>query len=161
MFLDTAIHDYDSVRFMSGSEVAEVYATASALVTPERTGEFDIDTAATVLRMTNGVLATVTNSLRTGYGYEAGIEVYGSRGQIVVSGGGSDVRSFSQGVASTPVPQSYGERFGQAYRDELADFVRCIAEDRTPRCTGEDGVRALEIALAATRSQRAGRPVKV
>ena len=75
MFLDTAIHDYDSVRFLSGQEAVEVYATASNLFTTERSGPFEFDTAATVLRLANGALATVTNVLRTGYGYEAGADI--------------------------------------------------------------------------------------
>lgn len=162
MFLDTAIHDFDSVRFLSGSEVVEVFAAASSLVTPERQGPYEIDTSVTVLRLASGALATVTNSLRTGYGYEAGAEVYGARGKLVIAGGGaSGVQRFTEAGVATAFPQTYRERFAQAYRDELADFVRCIAEDRAPRVTGDDGLRALEVALAATRSQQEGRTVRL
>ncbi len=162
LFLDTAIHDFDSVRFLSGEEAVEVYATASTLVTPERHGPYDIDTTVTVLRLASGALASVTNSLRTGYGYEAGAEVLGSKGKIVISDSAEgSVQSYAAGGVTAGYPQSYRERFGAAYRAELADFVRCIVEDGTPRVTGGDGLRALEIALAATRSEREGRPVKL
>jgi myo-inositol 2-dehydrogenase/D-chiro-inositol 1-dehydrogenase len=161
MFLDTAIHDYDSVRFLAGSEVVEVYASASNLVAPERRGPFDIDTAMTVLRLASGALATVTNSLRTGYGYEAGAEVYGSNGKAVIGAEAGGVQRFAGGAMATPLPRTYAERFAAAYREELAAFVRAIVEDSEPRCTGEDGLRALEIALAATRSQREGQPVRL
>ena len=162
MFLDTAIHDFDSVRFLSGSEVVEVFATASSLVAPERQGPYEVDTSVTVLRLASGALATVTNSLRTGYGYEAGAEVYGGRGKLVIAGGdGSGVQCFTEAGAATMYPQTYRERFAQAYRDELAEFVRCIAEDRAPRVTGDDGLRALEVALAATRSQQEGCTVRL
>ena len=82
IYLDTAIHDFDSVRFLAGEEVVDVFATASTLVTTDRHGVYDIDTAAAVLRLSSGALATVTNSLRTAYGYEAGAEVFGSKGKI-------------------------------------------------------------------------------
>jgi len=159
MFLDTAIHDFDSVRFLSGEEVVEVFATASTLVTPDRRGPFDIDTAVTTLRLESGALASVTNSLRTGYGYEAGAEVFGSRGKLVAGAPGPGVRHFADGEARAPYPGTYAERFGRAYRDEIADFVRCVAEGSEPACNGDDGVRALAIALAARRSQREGRAV--
>lgn len=161
MFLDTAIHDFDSVRFLSGSEVVEVFAAASSLVTPERQGPYEVDTGVTVLRLASGALATVTNSLRTGYGYEAGAEVYGPRGKLVIAGDCGGVQHFSGAGVATAFPQTYRDRFAQAYRDELAAFVRCIAEDRAPRVTGDDGLRALEIALAATRSQQEGRTVRL
>ncbi len=161
-FLDTAIHDFDSIRFFSGSEVVEVYAAASTLVTPDRRGPFDIDTFVTVLRLESGALATVTNSLRTAYGYEAGAEVFGSKGKLVIGAShDGSVQAYGRGGVAKAYPQSYRERFGAAYRAELADFVRCIIEDAAPKVVGEDGVRALEIALAATRSQREGQPVRL
>jgi myo-inositol 2-dehydrogenase/D-chiro-inositol 1-dehydrogenase len=161
VFLDTAIHDYDSVRFLSGSEVSEVFAAASTLITKDRSGPFDIDTFVTVLRLESGALASVTNSLRTVYGYEAGAEVFGSTGKSVIAPDGGGVQRFAAGGIAASYPQTYRERFGAAYRAELADFVRCIIDDDAPAVTGEDGVRALEIALAATRSQREGRPVRI
>ena len=161
VFLDTSIHDFDSIRFLADDEVSEVYATASTLVTPERGGAFDLDTVAVVLRLRSGALATVTNSLRTGYGYEAGAEVFGSRGKITVHGAEDGVRHYREGHVAVAHPQTWRERFGEAYRAELADFVRCVAEGRPPSVDGKDGLRALEVALAATQSQREGRPVRL
>jgi myo-inositol 2-dehydrogenase/D-chiro-inositol 1-dehydrogenase len=71
----------------------------------------------------------------------------------------ADVRLYSAGGVSMTYTQTFQERFGAAYRAELADFVRCIVEGNTPEVTGEDGLRALEIGLAATCSQREGRAV--
>jgi len=162
IYLDTAIHDFDSVRFLSDEEVVDVFATASTLVTTDRHGAYDIDTAATVLRLSSGALATVTNSLRTAYGYEAGAEVFGSNGKIVIDGAhATGVQVYREGNVAIAYPQTFQERFGAAYRAELQDFVRCVIEDREPLVTGDDGIRAMEIALAATRSQREGCVVTV
>lgn len=161
VFLDTTIHDIDSVRFLSGEEVVEVFATASQLIAPDRSGPFDIDTVVTVLRLRSGALASVTNSLRTAYGYEAGAEAFGSKGKLVIDGRGEGVRRFGAEGAVDAYPRTYRERFGEAYRAEMEDFVRRVVHGGEPRVTGEDGVRALEVALAATASQREGRPVRV
>ncbi len=161
VFLDTTIHDIDSVRFLSGEEVVEVYAAASQLIAPERNGRWDIDTVVTVLRLRSGALASITNSLRTAYGYEAGAEAFGSKGKIVIDGRGDGVMRFGAEGTVEPYPRTYRERFGAAYRAELEDFVRRVVDGGEPRVTGEDGVRALEVALAATASQREGRPVRL
>ena len=43
----------------------------------------------------------------------------------------------------------------------LSDFVAAIREGREPSITGYDGLKALEVALAAYRSAKAGEPVKL
>jgi len=43
----------------------------------------------------------------------------------------------------------------------IDDFVSAVAEGRPPRSTGEDGLRALEVALAAYASAREGRAVAI
>ena len=154
IYLDTAIHDFDTVRFLSGAEVTDVFATASTLVTTGRTGVYDIDTAATVLRLESGAVASVTNSLRTAYGYEAGAEVFGSKGKIVIGADASGMQMYGERGVAMEYPQTFQQRFAEAYRDEIAAFVRCITDDTEPAVTGEDGIRAMEIALAAQRSHR-------
>ena len=61
---------------------------------------------------------------------------------------------YAGGNVARAYPLTFQQRFGAAYRIELQDFVRCVVADREPSVTGDDGVRAMEIALAATRSQR-------
>src|SRR5438067_786653 len=107
IYLDTAIHDFDSVRFLSGAEVVDVFAIASTLVTTDRHGAYDIDTAATVLRLSSGALATVTNSLRTAYGYEAGAEVFGSKGKIVIDGSEGGLQVYAGGNVARAYPRTF------------------------------------------------------
>ncbi|MDZ4158367.1 MAG: Gfo/Idh/MocA family oxidoreductase, partial [Anaerolineaceae bacterium] len=63
-----------------------------------------------------------------------------------------------QGVVHDTVPY-FMERFGEAYAEEIRDFVRCILEDRLPSVTGEDARAATAIGIAATRSLDEARPV--
>lgn len=160
-FADTAIHDLDSVRFLTGLEASEVFATASTLVLPEG-GEASLDTAVTTLRLENGGLAVITNSRRATYGYEVGIEVLGSKGKVAVAHEQQTLlRRYTAGGMSHDYVGSYWERFGEAFVREIAQFVACVAERRRPEATGEDGRAALELALLAARSYREGRPLSL
>ncbi len=161
-FVDTAIHDYDALRFLTGLEVTDVYATAATLIL-EDTGEQPVkDTSVTSLRMENGALATITNSRRSNYGYDVRIEVSGSKGRLAL---GEErrtaVRTYTSGGVSHDYIGSYWELFEAAYVAELRHFVQCVAEDREPEITGEDGRKALQIALLAERSSQEGRSFSI
>lgn len=58
-------------------------------------------------------------------------------------------------------PDYLVRRFGTAYRTQMVHFVHCLRTGRMPVVGGEDALRAFEIALAAARSAREGRPVEV
>lgn len=85
MFLDMTIHDFDMARFLAGSEVCEVYASATCLVDPAIGEAGDVDTAIITLKFENGALGVIDNSRRAAYGYDQRIEVFGSKGAAVAS----------------------------------------------------------------------------
>src|SRR5262245_33554320 len=85
IFLDMTIHDFDMVRFLSGSEAEEVYAVGDALINPEIARAGDVDTAIVTMRLKNGALATIDNSRKAIYGYDQRVEVFGSAGMVTVS----------------------------------------------------------------------------
>jgi len=159
LFTDTAIHDLDSVRFLTGLEVVEMFATGSTLVLADG-GEGFADTAVITLRLETGALAVITNSLRAAYGYEVSMEVMGERGKIAVGYERQTAvrRLTAEGVRHDHVGW-FLDRFGQAYVAELAHFIDCVAEDREPEVTGADGRAALALALQAERSHRERRPL--
>ena len=161
IFIQITVHDLDSLRFLTGLEVVQVYATASYFGEgPAEEGE--VDTAAVVLRFQTGALATITDSWRTAYGYDVHVEVMGPRGKVQV---GYDrqtaLRHFSaQGVSHDHV-YWYIERFGVAYRREMEHFVDCVARGVAPDVGAADARAAQALAEAAARSLREGHPVDV
>ncbi len=161
IFIQTTIHDLDSLRYLTGLEVVQVYANASYF--GEGPAEEDeMDTAAVVLRFQTGALATITNSRRAAYGYDVQVEVMGPKGKIQV---GYDrqtaVRHFdAQGVHHDHV-YWYIDLFGQAYRREMEHFIECVARGATPDVGGADARAAQALAEAAGRSLREGRPIDV
>ena len=74
------IHDFDMVRFVTGSEVEEVHAMGAVLIDPAIGEAGDVDTAITTLKMANGALAVIENSRQAVYGYDQRVEVFGSKG---------------------------------------------------------------------------------
>ncbi len=161
-FVDTAIHDYDALRFLTGLEVTDVFATAATLILEDPRERPVRDTSITSLRMENGALATITNSRRSTYGYDVRIEVAGSKGKLAL---GEErrtaVRTYTETGVSHDFVGSYWELFEAAYVAELRHFVQCVAQYKAPEVTGEDGLRALQIALLADRSSREGRSLSM
>jgi len=160
LFTDTAVHDLDSVRFLTGLEVVEVFATASTLVLENAVEEGFADTAVITLRLETGALAVISNSLRAAYGYEVSMEVMGERGKIAVGYERQTAvrRLTAEGVRHDHVGW-FLDRFREAYQREMEHFIDCVAEDGEPEVTGADGRAALALALLAARSYRERRPL--
>jgi len=163
MFLDMTIHDFDMVRYLSGSEVEEVQVLGAVLIDPAFEKAGDVDTAVVVMKLASGALAVIENSRQAVYGYDQRIEVLGSKGGIEAPNEvPSQIRlRNAEGVRSENPHYFFLERYRQAYVDELEAFVTCIREDRDPPVGGVDGLIPLLIGIAATTSLREGRPVRV
>src|SRR5690606_19124454 len=82
LFKDMAIHDFDMARWLLGEEPVAVWATGSCLVDPEIGRLGDVDTARTVLKTASGRLCVISNTRRSGYGYDQRIEAYASAGMV-------------------------------------------------------------------------------
>jgi myo-inositol 2-dehydrogenase/D-chiro-inositol 1-dehydrogenase len=163
LFMDMMIHDFDMVRYLSGSEVTEVFATGAVLVDPEIGKAGDIDTAIVSLKFANGAIGEIDNSRRAAYGYDQRVEVFGSKGCITVSNDtdSSAVLSTSEAVTSEKPKFFFLERYKDAYISELKEFFEAIEKNTQPPVVGIDGLKPVLIALAAKKSLEEGRPVKV
>jgi myo-inositol 2-dehydrogenase / D-chiro-inositol 1-dehydrogenase len=163
IFLDMTIHDFDMARFLIGDEVREIFAAGGVMVDP-RIGEAgDIDTCAITLRFRNGVLGTIDNSRRAVYGYDQRVEVFGSGGMAAVSNNFPDSAVLSDGTGvhgSLPL-HFFLERYADSYLEEMKGFVASILEDRPVAVTGRDGRVPVVMGLAARKSLRENRPVRL
>jgi myo-inositol 2-dehydrogenase / D-chiro-inositol 1-dehydrogenase len=164
IFRDCSVHDFDAVRFVTGQEVVEVYATGSNQGAAIFAEVGDVDTAATVLTLAGGALAVVSNTRYNARGYDVRMEVHGSADSV---GAGIEdrwpVRSTEPGVTfPAGVPHAFFmDRFAAAFRSELAAFTDVVAGRIPSPCTVADAVEASWIAEAAARSLREHRPVQL
>jgi myo-inositol 2-dehydrogenase / D-chiro-inositol 1-dehydrogenase len=161
MFLDMTIHDFDMARFLAGSEVAELYASATCLVDPAIGAAGDVDTAIITLKFENGALGVIDNSRRAAYGYDQRIEVFGSKGAAIASNDTPTTVAFmgEDGVVSDKPLYFFLERYMQSFRDEMLQFVDAVNNDTPTPTTGDDGLHSLLVALAAKKSVAEGRSV--
>jgi myo-inositol 2-dehydrogenase/D-chiro-inositol 1-dehydrogenase len=163
IFLDMTIHDFDMARYLIGSEVEEVYATGGVMVEPKIGEAGDIDTALVALRYENGALGSIDNSRQAVYGYDQRVEVFGANGGILVSNNTPDraVISDAAGVHAAKPLHFFIERYTEAYVAEMKEFIQAVVEDKTPSVTGIDGRVPVVMGLAALKSYREHRPVKL
>jgi len=164
IFNDCAIHDFDAVRFITGQEVVEVYAAGTNQGVPYIEEAGDAESVTSILTLTGGTLAVVSNSRSNGRGHDVRLEVLGSKDSVAA---GLDdrlpLRSADVGVTFPAGPpwQFFMDRFAAAFRAELTAFTEVVAGTRPSPCTLHDGVEASLIAEAATRSWREHRPVRM
>ncbi|MEW1699824.1 MULTISPECIES: Gfo/Idh/MocA family oxidoreductase [unclassified Streptomyces] len=164
LFRDCLVHDFDIVRWVTGREVVEVYATGSDGGPGAFREAGDVSTAAAVLTLDDGALVTATATRCNGAGYDVRMELAGDRDQLVV---GLDERtpltSVEPGAPAAPEKPWPGflERFGPAYEAELDAFVRLVRGEVPNPCDGAEALAALRIAEACERSRRERRPVPV
>jgi myo-inositol 2-dehydrogenase / D-chiro-inositol 1-dehydrogenase len=163
IFLDMSIHDFDMARFLIDSEVEEIYAAGGVMVDPAIGQAGDIDTAVMTLRFANGAIGTIDNSRQAVYGYDQRVEVFGSGGGIVVTNNTphNAVYSDAEGVQSALPFNFFLERYQEAYAAEMKAFVEAIQQDTPPPVTGRDGRIPVVMGLAAWKSYRENRPVKL
>ncbi|SFQ44203.1 myo-inositol 2-dehydrogenase [Caldicoprobacter faecalis] len=163
IFLDMTIHDFDMARYLTGSEVVEVYAIGETLIDPSIKQYDDVDTAIVTLKFENGAIGTIDNSRKAVYGYDQRVEVFGSKGCLIVGNDKpSTVEIYSEDWVYSEKPKYFFlERYRESYIDEIRSFIDAILEDREPEVTGLDGLKPVLIGLAAKKSLETGMPVKV
>ncbi|MBF0785239.1 inositol 2-dehydrogenase [Muribacter muris] len=163
MFFDMTIHDFDMIRYLSGSEVEEVFAVGTVLVDAAIGAAGDIDTAVITLKLANGAIGVIDNSRKAAYGYDQRAEVFGSKGAVHITNdtGSTAVFSGENGVIAEKPKYFFLERYMQSFADEIRCFVDSVVNDKPTLVNGNDGLQPVLIALAAQKSLAENRPVKL
>jgi myo-inositol 2-dehydrogenase/D-chiro-inositol 1-dehydrogenase/scyllo-inositol 2-dehydrogenase (NAD+) len=157
-------HDIDTIRWMTGSEVVEVFALGGNFRSPEARREFPdfYDNVTLLARFANGMQGTISGAQGVAYGYDSRCEVLGTKG-ILFSGSLQSLavtQATSAGLLS-PIVTSWRDLFAEAYLAEDQEFILSIREQRPPKVTGLDGMRAVEVVNAGNESIRTGQPVSL
>jgi myo-inositol 2-dehydrogenase / D-chiro-inositol 1-dehydrogenase len=163
LFLDMTIHDFDMARFLTGSEVVEVFARGAVRVEPWFAQTGDVDTAVITLVHEDGCLTTIDNSRRAVYGYDQRVEVFGSAGMAASENPPAHTGSVlsAEGKSGPPLHHFFLERYQASYEHEWQAFVRAVRGGAQPSPSVRDARAPLVIGLAAWRSVHEGRPVRV
>lgn len=160
LFLDSSIHEFDLARWLMRDEVAEVQAFGTVLGAPELLQFNDVAAGVVNLRFEHGAIGNVESFREAIYGYDIRTEIVGTRGTLMAG----YLRQtphlvLTRNGVTHDVVDHYLVRFASAYVNEMTDFVQRILNGKAPYVTGEDGRKALDIALAAALSHRESRPI--
>ena len=135
IFRDCSVHDFDTVRWVTGREVVEVYATGSARG-DDFFAEFgDVATAQTLLTFDDGATAVVSNTRYNARGYDVRLELHGT-GDSVAAGwtDNTPLRNLEPGVelaGRDALATFFMDRLADAFRAELTAFTEVVAGQRT------------------------------
>ena len=163
IFKDMLIHDFDIFRWILDDEAETVHASASCLVDPAIAEAGDVDSTAVTIRTKRGRLCQINTSRRAAYGYDQRFEVLGSAGMLQAGNHApTEVIASTATAVTRDLPEHFFlQRYRAAYANEMTHFFAVLAGKERLRTTIDDGLRALELAEAATASWREGRIVRM
>ncbi|HEX6501976.1 MAG TPA: Gfo/Idh/MocA family oxidoreductase [Terriglobales bacterium] len=162
LFYNNTIHDFDLARWLMRDEVIETHAYTTVAIRPEVAQYGDVVAGVVNLKYQNGAIGNIESYVQSIYAYDVRTEILGSKGAVFVGTLQQTPAVFLNGDGSNQVlADHFLTRFADAYLLEVRDFVQNMAADRSPRVTGEDGLRALEIAVAAEQSHLQHKALKV
>jgi len=163
LFKDFTIHDLDLAYALLGEPPVEIFATASCLVDPQIAALGDVDTARVILRTKSNKLCVISNTRRSGYGYDQRIEAYGSKGMAATGNERLDsVEVWSEaGALASPIRPNFLSRYMPSYAREMDHFADVVAGRAKPQVGYAEGLAALAWAEACAESARTNAVVKV
>ncbi len=164
MLAEVNSHDWDTVRWLMGSDYERVYVEAANFKGAARgvqTPNF-YDNVLVNIRFQNGGLGSITGVCPCDYGYDARVEIVGEKGILQIGRlGGTDVifcTDRDHGLV-TPIYRTWPERFAQGYILEMEHFLQSIRSGTAPKVGGLEGRWAVAGVLAGTKSWLEERPV--
>jgi len=163
LFRDMMIHDFDMANYLMGDVPTVISAVGSSIIDAEIGHAGDVDTAVVTMTYADGRIAVIKNSRRAAYGYDQRVEILGSEGLLQAQNmlENTMVKSTADGVIAAKPTYFFLERYMPAYQAEWAAFVEAALSGAKVPVTLEDGVAALAMAEAATRSIQSGGPVRM
>ncbi|MEY4867150.1 MAG: inositol 2-dehydrogenase [Bacteroidota bacterium] len=163
LFMDMSIHDLDMARYLLNDEIVEVYAKGFNIIDPEIGAVGDIDTGYILLTSKNQVTVFIENSRQASYGYDQRLEVFGSKGMMMAENPLKTNHVFlDSGGMHRPRNQDFFiDRYAESYKAEMHAFVEALNQKKPMPITGEDGLQAMLLALAAEKSMKENRPVRL
>lgn len=153
---EVSSHDIDCVRWLAGSDVESLYAVAGNYRNREIADKYPdfYDNVVMTGTFKNGVQFTIEGAQYVRYGYDARVEVLGTKGVVHI--GRTDAYHFKvvngEAGSSAPFISSWTTLFKDAYLEEDIAFIECIINDKKPKVTGEDGKMAVAVVKAGNRS---------
>jgi len=173
-FNEVTSHDFDILRYLTNSEVVELFSIGKVLIEPKFAEIDDYDTILVSMKFDNNSVGTIDGSMQTTYGFDQRVEIFGSKGCIFINnmtdtqiflydkaGGRIDKLTSEAWSKKQSYSLFYMERYHHAFIREFEQFFKTIIEDKEPICKGIDGLKNILICIAAKKSADSNIPVKI
>jgi len=147
-FIDMAVHDIDLARWFMASDPKTIFAVGGCYAHPEF-GQFkDGDNVSALMHLQNGSMAFLFAGRTAPHGYNVETEIVGTKGTLRIASVPQKnmVEILDEHGVRKECSQDFIERFGEAYLNEMNEFISCIKEGRKPEVTVYDGTKCTEIA---------------
>ena len=162
LFYSNTIHDFDLARWLMRDEVVEAHAYTTVAIRPEVAQYGDVVASVVNLKYAKGAIGNIESHAQVLYAYDVRTEIVGSKGSVFVGSIDKTPAIFLSANGGTHIlADHFLSRFADAYLAEVQDFVHNMLHDRPPRVSGDDGLKALAIAVAAETSHLQGKHCKV
>lgn len=149
-------HDIDCIRWFADSEIKTVYAIGGNYRNKEVASEYPdyYDNMVMSGVFENGVQYCIDGSAYVQYGYDAKVEIVGTKGSLQVGRSNKEFLQYTtvENGTSTPFINSWMTLFKDAYLEEDSHFIDCILNDKMPKVTGHDGKMAVKIVEVGNQS---------
>lgn len=159
---DLGVHKSDLIRYILGEEFTEV----AAIVEGNAKTDSDVDdNAVCLLRSESGIIGTLTASWAYNSSEDNSTVIYGEKATLRLE----DDPDYSL-IASYTNGQTVKYELGQIQSNDaggqttshvIDHFIESIQADRDPLITGEEGLKSLNIILAALESSETGKRIKI
>jgi UDP-N-acetylglucosamine 3-dehydrogenase len=148
--IDLAIHEVDIMFYLFDSPASRVYANMGSRL---EKCEFE-DHAELMMRFENGVIGILETNWLTPY-KKRQLEITGAEGIISIDYIDQTVEVYGKNAQKVKVEHR------EPLKEELNSFLSAITKDEEPKITGEDGIHALKVVLAAMKSAKSKIPVNM
>jgi len=148
--IDLAIHDMDVMYYLFNENVTQVYATMGSIL---EKCEYE-DHAEIMTKFENGITGILEVNWLTPYKRRQ-IEITGTEGIISVDYIDQSIEVFGKFAQDVEIQHE------EPLKEEITSFLNSIINDETPEITGEDGLNALKMVLAANKSSKEHAPISL
>lgn len=160
LWTDMNIHDFDMIRFITGSEIEKIFVSGANLISEELKG-IDVDVSVINLKLSNGALGVIKATRKSAYGYDQRIEILGEKGRAKIENTRPTtfILDTVEGRKMDNPFHTFMERYTESYVKEIKSFITAVEKKQKPKVSIIDDLMALKVARAAEISYKENRVV--
>lgn len=163
IFRDLHVHDFDLVRWLTGSEIETVFASKQVREYQDYAEFDDADVSTIALTTVSGVQVVITGARHDAVGHDVRLEAFGSKDSVSAGlNTRTPIRTMEGDLALNTNPYTgFVDRFRDAFRRETTSFVSLAAGETQNPTPPDSALESLRVAIACEKSIEESRAITV